>query len=334
MFSSARIKLTAWYLLIIMFISLAFSLFIYQLLSFEINRFARAQRFRIERNFFGGTIITPSPVDLDLINDSQRRLALSLVVINGGILAVSGVLSFFLAGRTLEPIRVMVEDQNRFISDSSHELRTPLAALKSSLEVNLRDKRLRLSDAKKLIADSITDVDKLQSLSDGLLALTRFDPKNNQITFTPVPLVEIVTESVRKVAPLAKIKKIVIKTDVQESHVTGDKYRLVDLLVILLDNAIKYSPDGKKIFITSLSQNKSTILSVKDQGIGIDKKDLPHIFDRFYRSDRSRSAANVSGFGLGLSIAKKIADNHHLQITVDSTPGQGSTFQLIFKNHS
>jgi len=132
MFKSARIKLTAWYLLIIMFISISFSFVIYRGLMSEVHRFSRMQRSR----FF---------VDEDLITEIQRRAIFGLGTINTIIFITSGALGYFLAGKTLSPIQEMVEEQNRFISDASHEFRTPLTALKSSFEVNLRDKNLSLT---------------------------------------------------------------------------------------------------------------------------------------------------------------------------------------------
>lgn len=330
MFTHARIKLTAWYLLIIMTISLAFSLFIYQDLSQEIYRFARAQRFRIEGRFFIANI-SPPPLDIELINETKKRLVVTLVVINGTILAISGTLSYFLAGRTLRPIQKMLEEQNRFISDSSHELRTPLTALKTSLEVNLRDKKLTLSQAKRLMSDNIKEVNALQKLSDGLLTLTRFESAQNLPEFKKVMLSDIVSEAVTKVDPLLLSKNIILKNNVKNVSINGHHQSLIDLVVILLDNAIKYSPANSSITIYTAIKGKTTRLMVKDEGIGIPKKDIPYIFDRFFRSDSSRSKTEIDGFGLGLSIAKKIVDTHHANIVVSSIVGKGSLFTVTFQ---
>src|SRR3989344_3853916 len=129
MFKSARLTLTAWYLAIIMVISIAFSLMIYRVLLIEVIRFERAQRVRIERRmqFFN----SPIPVSLELIEEIKQRLIFRLFMVNIGIMVISGGLGYFLAGRTLKPIKEMVDEQNRFISDASHELRTPLTSLKS-----------------------------------------------------------------------------------------------------------------------------------------------------------------------------------------------------------
>ncbi|MBI3443072.1 HAMP domain-containing histidine kinase [Candidatus Woesebacteria bacterium] len=320
MFHSARLRLTAWYLLIIMLISLSFSLVIYKVLASEVERFARIQRFRIERRLRDGV------VDPELFAETKRRIALILIAVNGGILFVSGGLGYILAGRTLQPIQDMLDEQNRFITDASHELRTPLTSLKSSLEVNLRDKHLTLKNAKTLIAESIGEVDKLQSLSDSLLELAYYQKANADAGFEKLSLAEIVKKAIARVEPLLKKNHILIHNQIHEVALEANPYGLCDLLVILLDNAIKYSGRGKTITIASKQADGFVELSVQDQGIGIAEKDLTHIFDRFFRADSVRSGSR--GYGLGLSIAKKIADIHHASITVKSQLNKGSIFTV------
>lgn len=330
MFNRARLKLTVWYLLIITFISLFFSLVIYSLISHEVDRFAQAQRFRIQRQF-GNNFFTMPIVDEQLIKETKYRLILNLIVVNGGIILISGALAYFLAEKTLQPIQEMVDEQNRFISDSSHELRTPLTSLKSALEVNLRDKHLTLKDAKTLISESINDVNRLQSLSDELLQLAQYQKPNGHTKFEKIFISKIIEATISKTKPLADKKAIRIHTTLQPLSVFGNFYGLIELFTILLDNAIKYSPPKKTITISTQKTNKTMEISIKDCGIGISNTDLPHIFDRFYRADSARSKETVNGYGLGLSIAKKIADIHHASIIVKSQLGKGSTFSVIFQ---
>ena len=210
MFHSARIKLTAWYLLIIMLVSMSFSLVIYKVLVNEVDRFARTQTFRIERRFREGIYFPPEMhlrgtlpkapiIDSELVDEIKGRLVFALLAINGGILIISGGLGFLLAGKTLRPIQDVVDEQNRFITDSSHELRTPLTSLKSAMEVNLRDKNLKLKDAKKLISENIEEVNKLQSLSDELLQLAQYQKPNNNTKFEKLEFVDVVRTSIKKV---------------------------------------------------------------------------------------------------------------------------------------
>src|SRR3989344_4797240 len=282
MFKSARLKLTAWYLLIIMFISISFSLVIYRVLTREFERFERMQRFRIERRFYNQNLSPdfmhrfPLPLDPELIKEIKQRLTIILVVINGGILLIAGGLGYFLAGRTLEPIKEMVEEQNRFISDSSHELRTPLTSLKTAMEVALRDKNLTLEQAKKILSENITEVDKLQSLSHQLLRLAQFEKPNGYLQFEKTSLVKIIEEAVRKILPLAKQKSISIDKNLKDAEINGNKDSLLDLFVILLDNAVKYSPKDSEVEIKTEKTDGAVLISVKDEGIGISEKDLPH----------------------------------------------------------
>lgn len=329
MFHSARLTLTAWYLLIIMLISISFSVVIYTVLTREVERIVRIQRLRIERRLHGDELLPAiALLDPDLVNETNKRLALILIAINGVIIIASGGLGYILAGRTLRPIQDMVSEQHRFISDSSHELRTPLTSLKSAMEVSLRDKEFTIGEAKTLIAESIREVDKLQLLSDGMLQLAQYQTPNNHPSFGIVSTKSIILESIRKVEPIAKQKHVTISQSGKNINIKGNKYGLVDLLIILLDNAIKYSPRASKIHISTQSTDNSIIVSVKDEGIGINKGDIPHIFDRFYRADTARSKNAAVGYGLGLSIAKKIADTHNGTIHVVSSIGKGSTFTV------
>jgi len=329
MFHSARIKLTAWYLAIIMLVSLSFSFVIYGFISSEINRFAQVQRFRIERRYF----IDPTPPlppnpDFDLITEVRNRLILSLAAVNGTILILAGSLGYFLAGRTLNPISRMVDEQNRFISDASHELKTPITALKSAIEVNLRNKKLTLSQAKEIISDNLDDVNRLQLLAEGLLQLSFYQHSTSKAKLTQVSLSEIVATAIKNTSSLAFSKNIKITNLTSDTNFSAKFSDIVNLLVILIDNAIKYSPSKTKITISSQISNDKLLISLSDQGIGIDSKDIPHIFNRFYRADSARIKVDTGGYGLGLSIAKKIVEAHRGSISVQSQPKNGSTFTI------
>ena len=213
MFEKARIKLTAWYLLIIMMISLSFSLVIYRVQMVEVDRFARAQRTRIERQLPPADFVPfeSLQVDPDLIAETENRLLVNMLIINGIILVVSGGMGYLLAGKTLRPIKEMIEEQDRFISDSSHELRTPLTSLKSAMEVALMDPKLTLKDAKSLISENISDVDRLQKLSDSLIQLSRRGIKNN-LNLEKISTKNLLESSLLQVKPLADKKKIILRS--------------------------------------------------------------------------------------------------------------------------
>jgi two-component system, OmpR family, sensor histidine kinase CiaH len=329
MFRSARIKLTAWYLLIIMVISGAFSIAVYNALTSELDRIERTQQFRIEHENreFGLNRPIPPYIDPIIINEAKNRVALFLGLLDLVILGVSALAGYWLAGKTLKPIQVMVKDQNRFIADASHELRTPLTALKAEIEVSLRDKKLTLWEAQHILSSNLEEVNKLQNLADSLIKLTQYNGKKQTVNEI-VNLPEIMCEATNRVTKLAKLKKITITQKVAAITLVGDAQSLTELIVILLDNAIKYSPNGTTVKLRATATDKNVTIAVVDQGIGIETKNIPHLFDRFYRVDKSRTKDAVDGYGLGLSIAKQIAEDHAGSIQVASKPNNGSTFTI------
>ncbi len=327
MFKQARFKLTAWYLLIIMIISFSFSGLIYRLIDTEINRFATSQRNRFERRL---ELPRNAPrvifVDDDLITESRRRLLINLLIINGIIFIVSGSFSYFLAGKTLSPIQKAIDDQKRFISDASHELRTPLTALKSHFEVSLRDPKLNLLESKKVIATGILQANKLKNLSDSLLELSHFDTQQPQANFEPVSLKQVVLESINQLKPKATAKKIKIINQVHLAKIKGDFNKLVEMFIVFIDNAIKYSHSNSQVKLISKIKNNQVVIKIIDYGIGISQSDLPHIFDRFYQANNARTKGENDGYGLGLSIAQNIIKLHRGKIEVKSKLNIGTTF--------
>ncbi|HWS49254.1 MAG TPA: HAMP domain-containing sensor histidine kinase [Candidatus Methanoperedens sp.] len=327
MFKEARLKLTVWYLLIIMVISLSFSGIIFGMVCTEMERFSRSPRFVIENR---QSIMERE----ELLRESKKRLFIFLAEINGVILIISGSLGYFLAGKTLSPIQKMLEEQKRFVSDASHELRTPLTALKSMFEVGLRDKKMNLKEARMLIGDGIEETDKLKKLSDSLLELARENTNGQKMLVEKVSTFAITDEAIKNVSIKAKNKKIKIVNKVRPFFVLGNKDKLTELLVILLDNALKYSPNNSLVKISTKKSKGQIIIKVKDQGQGIEKKDIPYIFERFYRADSARGRIDEGGYGLGLAIAKKIIDEHNGKISVKSVVDQGSEFKIYLPSVS
>ncbi|RJX18297.1 MAG: sensor histidine kinase [Ammonifex sp.] len=350
MFRAARLKLTAWYLLIITVIGVLFSLVAYSGLTFEVRRGLGLQALRavIERekarapgenalppSFMerrsGARAIPPhTPVfDPQVFAETKRRIALQLVFINLGLLTLSGFAGYFLAGRTLKPIEEMLNEQKRFTADASHELRTPLTAMKTEIEVALRDQSFDKDQAKDLLQSNLEEIDRLQFLSDHLLALSRYQKDRDSRDFEEVSLAEAFAEAAVKIQPLAEAKSIQILSDVQDISLEADKDGLVKLFTIFLDNAVKYSPENSKVNVAAAVRKNKVVITVQDSGIGIRAGELPYIFNRFYRADASRTKNQVHGYGLGLSIAKSIIDKHNGKVEVSSTPEKGTTFTIF-----
>lgn len=338
MFTAARLKLTTWYLLIIMLVSVSFSVAMYKVLTSELNRVEHLQKLRQDHQLsipssdgvpfkFRQRFSRSFMLDPQLIEETKNRLKMILLLINAGIFGASSLAGYFLAGRTLKPIKDMVDEQNRFITDASHELRTPITSLKTEIEVNLRDEKLN-KDTKKILESNLEEVNNLQSLSDNLIKLTQYQKTNGNIAFENVSLKEIIDEACRKVANLAKHKKISIHNKVKDISLQADKQGLSEAFVIFLDNAIKYSHKDTSITLSSKTTDHSIVVEIKDEGIGIDKQDIPHLFERFYRADKSRTKTEIEGFGLGLSIAKQIIAKHNGTISVESDINKGTTFSI------
>ncbi|OGD54412.1 hypothetical protein A3J78_00115 [Candidatus Beckwithbacteria bacterium RBG_13_35_6] len=334
MFEQARIKLTVWYLFIIMLISMIFSIIIYSIISREFERRFRQAQMRLRAEQLGipfpGLIPREleeiEPILLEELNNAKKNLIFNLIIINGVILVLSAGASYFLAGKTLNPIEKALNEQKRFVADASHELRTPLTALKTSVEVALRDEKINLAEVKKVLYSNLQDIDGLESLTSNLLSLANLQDNANNLGFDKTNIAEVISKAVKKIKPLAKKKSITIKVDVKKQVIVANKESLEKLLLILLDNAIKYTPKKGKIWINAERSRTNLTLSIKDTGIGIDKKDIPNIFKRFYRTDQVRTKDTLGGFGLGLSVAKEIIKQHKGSVKVESILGKGTTF--------
>ncbi|HEU4914874.1 MAG TPA: HAMP domain-containing sensor histidine kinase [Candidatus Saccharimonadales bacterium] len=324
MMQSAAVRLTLFYLAIIMALSIGFSVVIYRLSYREMDR-------SIPQGGFIKLVDPESFTSFTELRDrkiaeSERRLKANLVLLNLGTLVVGAALSYGLARRTLEPIEEAFEAQGRFTADASHELRTPLTAMQTTIEVGLRNPKLSLSEAKELLRGTLDEVKKVSALSNGLLKLTRSNGRD--IPKRRVYMDKVAAEAVSQLELAAKNKEIAIIDEVGSHAVMGDHISLKELITILLDNAIKYSASGTAVHLKSKVQGKSLLLDVSDRGAGIKATDAMYIFDRFYRADQSRSRDRVEGYGLGLPIAKQIAEMHGGSIDVRSKLGEGSTFTI------
>ena len=243
--------------------------------------------------------------------------ALLYLIVSVLISAATYLVGIVFARHSLQPAEEMMERLEQFTQDASHELRTPLATLNSSLDLALRTKKYQegLESAK-------ADVKQIEVLVERLLELTRLDALD--MTRTPVDLSVLTEQTVSKHKLLAKEKGATISADVAPGvHVQGDGALIHQVLSNLLTNAVKFGRPHGSVHVTL----KKDSLSVSDDGIGMDAEDVPHVFDRFYQADASRSRG---GLGLGLALVKRIVDLHGWNIAVSSQKNKGTTFTIHF----
>ena len=216
----------------------------------------------------------------------------------------------------------------QFSSDASHELRTPLTVLKGQTELVLSKKRSS-NEYREVLASNLEEINYMSKVLDDLFTLSKSDEGRLHMEYTPVEFATIIQDVCRHIEILAEEKNIRIVTAYLEPVVVnGDAHRLRQMVWTLLHNAIKYTPEGGEVKVTLLDQGETAVFTVQDNGIGIPEKELPMIFNRFYRVDKARSR-DEGGSGLGLSICKHIVEAHQGRIEVESQVGVGSKFRII-----
>ncbi len=223
----------------------------------------------------------------------------------------------------LSRLQAAFQAQKRFVADASHELRTPLTTIRGNLGLLQRDPPIADTDRTAVLADLVSESERLSRLVSDLLTLARSDagrPLRNE----RVALVPLVEEVVRKLAVLHP-DRLIHEESEADPIVMGDQDSITQVVFILLDNALKFTPADGSVTVSVLSRDKSATLMVKDTGAGISREVLPHIFDRFYQGDTARAS---SGSGLGLAIAKVLVEGQHGTIGVQSQEGRGATFTV------
>lgn len=229
--------------------------------------------------------------------------------------------------KMIERLEQAIQHISRFSADVSHELRTPLTILRGELETMAQD---RSSDPEsiEMIGNSLEEIDRLARIVDQLLVISRLDAGQAGIEREPVDLGKLAETTAEQLRLLMDEKGIAVKFAVEPGVVvSGDRLRLKQILVNLLDNAIKYVPENGTIEVIVREEAGHGLLAVSDTGIGISPAELPLIFDRFYRADKARRRA-TGGAGLGLSIVKAIALAHDGKVSVSSTEGVGTTVSI------
>lgn len=257
----------------------------------------------------------------------QMRLILLLLALC--LLLVACGAGYLLAGRAMVPIARAYKRQQDFTADASHELRTPLSVLQSSVEILAEEQEALPPFHRKVLVNMGDEVQRMSRLTESLLTLARSDSDAGMLHREETPIGELAAAAVDKLQPLAARKRttltLALGRGAEAASASLDRERVLQLLVILLDNAIKYTPDGGAVKLTAEAGDRQLTFTVEDNGIGIPPEHLPLIFERFYRVDPARSRQE-GGTGLGLAIAFWIVAAHGGTIRAESEPGRGSRF--------
>jgi two-component system, OmpR family, sensor histidine kinase CiaH len=255
-------------------------------------------------------------------HEALSKLLAGLLIGGAAGIVLAAIGGWFLAGKSLAPVRVAFDRQHAFVSDASHELRTPLAVIRANAEF-IQQEQPDNTEARDIVGET----DRLSSLVDALLAVAR-GQKHANGSMTDVDLGELIERTVASFEPLAAEHGLELSSATADDlAVQGDREQLQQVILILLDNAVRYTAEGGRVHVQARRDGGNAIITVHDTGIGIGEEELERVFERFYRADEARNRQS-GGAGLGLAIARELVMRHGGRISVESTEGAGSTFTI------
>ncbi|KKU32397.1 MAG: Histidine kinase [Candidatus Uhrbacteria bacterium GW2011_GWE2_46_68] len=287
--------------------------------------FSERLRARFDESASGQEVSERLPPPGPDMHNIQEDFQSTILMVNGALLIVAAILSYGLAGLTLRPIRSAYQRQRRFLGDASHELRTPLAILQTGLESQLR--RNKDTKEEKKIKSHLEEVYRMTRLVEDLLQLSYFAERNINIpNKEDVQLVPLLRETSERFIELAIKNDITIDCFINTDAgvtVLGDKQMLSQAIANVLKNAVCHNKSGGSVEIRLSKVRSQAVIEIKDTGTGMNAEDLAHVFDRFYRAEKSRFRG-TGGSGLGLSIAYAVICAHCGHIDIQSVPDKGT----------
>lgn len=276
----------------------------------------------------GGVYALAAVADLEGVERQTLRVLEAFLAAAGVALLLVAIGGYRLAGVSIRPAERSMEQMRRFIADAAHELRTPVAVLRGRAEVALE--RARAPEEYVAALEGVArEASRMGGIVDELLTLARVDAGEQPVRREPCYLDDLAADAVSTLQVLAESRGVRLEIGrYEEAPTTGDPALIGQLLRIVLDNAIKYTPAGGEVRLDVFSEGGASCVVVEDTGVGIAAEALPHVFERFYRADPARTPA--TGTGLGLAIARWIADAHRARIDLESEPGRGTRALLRF----
>jgi len=286
----------------------------------------RVRLFTYRVNTTSGAAVLQVGRSLDDQDRLLNQLISGLLVLGGVCVLGVGLVSWWLAGRSLDPAQRAWDRQQTFVANASHELRTPLTLLRASAEVARHG--LEAQEPRyELLSDILQESDHMARLVDDLLLLSRLDTGRLKLERQPVDMAVLLGELGREMGRVANGRNVNLEVLQAQGAALADATRLRQVLLGLLDNALRHTPAGGTITLAAFPEGGRIVCRVSDSGVGIAAHHLPHVFERFYRGEQDRSQA-ASGSGLGLAIAKGLVEAMHGQINLTSQPGQGTQVVL------
>lgn len=308
-FEHARIKLTVYYIGVMILIM---SIFSFALIGV------------IQKNISDSVddMTGDSHMRHEILVKTRDEVEGIIFTIDGLLLVLIGGMSYFLAGRTLKPIKKTFEMQKRFTADASHDLRTPLTIMKTEMEVALQSKPENIEKYKEVLISGLEEIETMSSLVEDLLVLARSEGTQHREEQIVIEYSTYLSSLVERTKVQAKTKNIEITFQGVPASIFVNEANFMRAVQNVLNNAVHHTLPHGEITITMSKKGKSSILVISDTGVGIEKGDLPHIFDRFYKASHSRN--DETGSGLGLSIAKEFIERYKGTIAVTSELNKGT----------
>ena len=314
MFTKARIKLTFFYVLIIAIGMVIFSVVFY---SYSVQD--------VEHDISRETTISETSKTA-IVDRTLRGIENGIIIADSTILIILGFLCYFLAGKTLKPIKRALDDQELFSGNASHELRTPLAVMKLENEVFLQDPHPTHDGIKKLVTSNLEEIDRMTGIVENLLLLARSKTTKQNLHTESLPLSELVEQTAKRIEKVNQDTSIPLHLSIApDIVVTGNKKLLEEAIGNIIQNAFTYTHKGF-VQVSLGTTTTHALVTITDSGIGIHKKDLARITEPFFKADQSRGSSR--GVGLGLAIVQEIVHLHRGVMTIESIPEKGTTVTL------
>ena len=267
-------------------------------------------------------------VDCGLSLSNFRNFLAVSVTISAVCLLIISIAVFLISGKAVKPVAESYEKQKRFITDAGHEIKTPLAIINADSDVLMTE----VGEENEWLTDIKKQTERLTELTNELVLLTKMEEGSSSLVFEKINLSSLVEDQADSFKVLADAGKKDLETDItNDIHINGDKKTIYELLSILLDNAVKYCPEGKKIYVRCYKDDRYARLEVSnDTSDDISEANLKNLFDRFYRTDSSRNS-ETGGHGIGLSIAKAIVEAHKGKISAKKDKPNSIKFKVSFR---